>query len=641
MPSPTAHRPGTLPLKKTGLAVFFLAGLATASIASLVFSDRYQAGLRPLIERHDELLTELSQSVNQQFGHLSSLVFLMRHDEGLARALASDRPIDRGHLHERFAVFSQTSSLISQVRWLDDRGYEQARMNITDHQRLTVAEEDLQFKGDRYYFQDAQSLAANNVYFSKLDLNIESGEIVKPLTPTVRALVRTGDQGKMRDGFLVINFSFQDLFSYIRNMNTPAIQVGLVNHEGYWLVHADPSREWGFMTGRPDLHLPKIVPWLWQRIQQKTTLLGQEQNGALWSFAKFTSERIGGRDTSELGDLYFVMRTPSATLAELKREALMPVLLTAALVYVLLGFGLFLFLHEHRARQALIRALSKEEQDLREANQALREALTIQQTLQDELVETRKLSSLGLMVAGVAHELNTPTGGSLVALSTLDALLDSLGSQVKNGTLTVEEMNRFLARGKQGLEIARQNTQRSAELIKSFKRLAVDRNESEPTWFELQQCMGDLERTLRPRLKNSRAELAFSVPEVRLFSHPGILSQVIQNLIENALDHAFPDNRPGVIEVSGSLHGEKVEFSVNDNGAGFSEDTRDQLFDPFFTTGRSQGNSGLGLHLVQQWVTRSLQGSLQAQSSPGRGSCFTISIPLVLDSAPRAARANS
>ena len=384
------------------------------------------------------------------------------------------------------------------------------------------------------------------------------------------------------------------------------------------------------MTGRNDLHLAKQAPWLWERIQQRPTMLGWEQNGALWSFAKFTSAQLGGRETSALGNLYFLINTPPGKLSELKREALFPVLLGAALVYVLLGFGLFLFLREQQARKLLIEALSKEERELREANQALRESLNLQEALQDELVETRKLSSLGLMVAGVAHELNTPTGGALVALSTLDALLARLETKVRDGTLTVEDMDHFLTQERQGLEIARQNTQRSADLIRSFKRLAVDRNESEPTSFELQQCIGDLARTLRPRLKNSMVELSLSVPEVRLFSDPGILSQIIQNLIENALDHAFTDNQPGAIHVEGSVQGDRVELSVKDNGAGFSGDIKDRLFDPFFTTGRSRGNSGLGLHLVQQWVTRSLKGSIEVSSSPGTGSRFVLSIPLVL-----------
>ncbi|MBB5320784.1 sensor histidine kinase [Marinobacter oulmenensis] len=616
---------------RAGITALVLAALVIAWITWLVYEDRYQARMTPVNEQQEAVVTDLIQQLGQTISHLSELTFLLRHEEGVVRALPTEGPIRISHLHDRFALFSKSSSLISQVRWLDNQGMERARINIRDQQPVAVPAKELQNKGDRYYIRQARDLGPDEVFYSRIDLNMENGRIQQPRTPTLRTVIRTGDQGKMRAGFLVVNFDLSRLFADVRNMASTSVNVSLVNRQGYWLLHPDPSLEWGFMTGHTGLNVAGQLPELWQQMTTQPAGYGLQLNGALWSYARFLPRYAQTTAAQGLGEIFVVLQTPAQTLAGVKRQVLAPVVIVAVVIYLLLAVGLYLYLRGDQTRKALLAELRREEQELRTTNRELKASLERQQALQDELVETRKLSSLGLMVAGVAHELNTPTGGTQVALTTMDAQLEKLSGKVEAGTLTVDDMQEFLQREREGLDLAKRNTRRTAELIRSFKRLAIDRQQSEPSWFNLKHCMNDLDQALIPQFKNASQTLSFSVPDVEMFGLPGILSQVMQNLIENALSHAFEEGQSGSISVIAREQGNRILISVQDDGAGLAPGAEDKLFDPFFTTGRKQGNTGLGLHLVHQWVVQALKGSIRFHSIQGEGTRFDIVIPRTLN----------
>lgn len=628
-----ARRVTEVPVRigSAGVAALVAAALVIAWITWLVYADRYQARMAPLHDQQEATVTDLIQQLGQTISHLSELTFLLRHEEGLVRALPTDGPVRAAHLRDRFALFSKSSTLISQVRWLDDQGMERARINIRDQQPVAVPASELQYKGDRYYIRQSRDLGPDEVFYSRIDLNMENDRIQHPRTPTLRTVIRTGDQGAMRDGFLVVNFDLSRLFAEIRNLVSTSVEVSLVNRQGYWLLNPDPSREWGFMTGQPELTLANQRPRLWQQMTARPTGYGLQIEGALWSYARFLPRRTQATAARGLGEIFAVVRTPPQTLAGIQREVLAPVVIVGIVIYLLLAIGLYLYLRGDQTRKALLGELRREEQELRATNRELQASLERQQTLQDELVETRKLSSLGLMVAGVAHELNTPTGGTQVALTTMEAQLEKLSGNVAAGTLTVDDMQEFLQREREGLELARRNTRRTAELIRSFKRLAIDRQQSEPSWFNLKNCMNDLDQALIPRFKNASQTLDFSVPDVEMFGVPGILSQVMQNLIENALTHAFEEGQSGSISVVAREQDNRILISVQDDGAGLAPGAEDRLFDPFFTTGRKHGNTGLGLHLVHQWVVQTLKGSIRFHSVQGEGTRFDIVIPRILN----------
>jgi signal transduction histidine kinase len=178
------------------------------------------------------------------------------------------------------------------------------------------------------------------------------------------------------------------------------------------------------------------------------------------------------------------------------------------------------------------------------------------------------------------------------------------------------------------------NLQRAGELIQSFKQVAVDRSHAERRQFDLQEATDQIIASLRPALKKSRVDLSVSVPEgLVVDSYPGAYGQVLTNLFLNALTHAFADGRDGSIDIRAqAVDNRHIEISITDDGAGMAPDVLRQAFDPFFTTRRSEGGTGLGLHIVYNLVTQQLGGRLALSSRPGQGTMFRITLPR---SAPR------
>jgi signal transduction histidine kinase len=190
-------------------------------------------------------------------------------------------------------------------------------------------------------------------------------------------------------------------------------------------------------------------------------------------------------------------------------------------------------------------------------------------------------------------------------------------------------MHDYLQQTDDGLTLIRKHLIKATGLIRSFKRLAIDRSLDEPISFSLQACTSDLLTSLHSQLKQRPVTLYSSLPDCELFSHPGILSQVLQNLIDNALQHAFNAKDSGHIWLEGRLlDHNRLELVIRDDGNGIDERLQHTLFDPFVTSGRSHGHTGLGLHLVHQWVTQVLQGHIHMDSAVGQGTGFTLNLPL-------------
>jgi signal transduction histidine kinase len=256
--------------------------------------------------------------------------------------------------------------------------------------------------------------------------------------------------------------------------------------------------------------------------------------------------------------------------------------------------------------------------------------------LQDELVQAEKLSSLGLMVAGVAHELNTPLGGTAVALSALRQQVEQLRNRIATG-LKKSDLERFIANTQEGVTLATATVERAAGLVKQFKQLAVDRTTMEKRRFDLIEVVYNAHHLLHKWDSKRPIRLVLDIPDDLTFdSYPGPLGQVVGNLVDNALIHAFPDGRRGVLRVSASASGEKmVRIIVEDDGVGIPIEIQPKVFDPFFTTRRSGDGTGLGLHLVHQLVTTLLEGRIDVQSSTEEtdgtsGTRVTVTLPRVV-----------
>jgi PAS domain S-box-containing protein len=271
------------------------------------------------------------------------------------------------------------------------------------------------------------------------------------------------------------------------------------------------------------------------------------------------------------------------------------------------------------------------ELEMSKAKDAAEAALSNLQETQNSLIEAEKLAALGRLVAGVAHEVNNPVGISLTVASSLERKTALFTNEVARGDLKRSALNEFLETSRDASSQLVANLNRAAELIQSFKQVAADRNYSDQRTFDLGDLTEQVVLSLRPGLR--KHNLTFTVDcqsNLIMNSYPGPYGQVLTNLFLNSVAHAFPDGKPGAVDIQVREFGEdNVEILFSDNGCGMSLDVRRRAFDPFFTTRRDQGGTGLGLHIVYSIVTSRLGGRLDLESEPGGGTRIQIIVPRV------------
>jgi PAS domain S-box-containing protein len=271
------------------------------------------------------------------------------------------------------------------------------------------------------------------------------------------------------------------------------------------------------------------------------------------------------------------------------------------------------------------------ELEMRKAKDAAEAALRNLRETQQSLIEAEKLAALGRLVAGVAHEVNNPVGISLTVASSLERKTALFAAEVARGDLRRSSLNEFLESSRDASSQLVANLNRAAELITSFKQVAADRNYSDQRTFDLGDLTEQVVMSLRPGLRKHNLTLTVDCqPNLTMNSYPGPYGQVLTNLFLNSVAHAFPDGKPGAVDIQVRASGkDNVEIIFSDNGCGMSLDVRRRAFDPFFTTRRDQGGTGLGLHIVYSIVTNRLGGRLDLDSEPGGGTRIQIILPRV------------
>jgi PAS domain S-box-containing protein len=262
--------------------------------------------------------------------------------------------------------------------------------------------------------------------------------------------------------------------------------------------------------------------------------------------------------------------------------------------------------------------------ELAQANEELRTAI-------DQLVQAEKLASLGRLVAGVAHELNTPIGIMVTVASTQQQVAQDLAQALAGGAMTRSALSQFVARSQEGAELLLGSAKRAAELIQNFKQVAVDQTTDQLRDFDLAHLLSDVLSVIAHVLTKTPVKLVQQLePGIAMHSYPGPLGQVVTNLVMNALLHGFEANQTGTIEVSCRHNEDHVLVTVRDDGQGIPPAILDKIFDPFFTTKLGQGGTGLGLYISHNIVHGPLGGSLSVQSNPGMGTTFTLKFPCAL-----------
>ena len=303
-----------------------------------------------------------------------------------------------------------------------------------------------------------------------------------------------------------------------------------------------------------------------------------------------------------------------------------------AIVYTKADLDLLAFMASHvavaLARMQADRRMRKAKEALEAQNAALSVALTRLQEAQSELVRQEKLASLGRLVAGVAHEINTPLGICVTATSHLVQELKLTREELAAGEMTEESLGSFFDIIDQSLRIMTTNTQRAASLVRSFKQVAVDQSSDDIRNFNLHAYLNEVLLSLQPKFKGRKVTVEVDCPkDLVLDSFPGAVSQVVTNMVMNSLVHGFEHEQPGRITMRAALEDGQVVFHYADDGAGMDKETLDKLFDPFFTTRRGLGGSGLGAHILYNLVTGALGGTVRATSAPGQGLRYELRFP--------------
>lgn len=258
--------------------------------------------------------------------------------------------------------------------------------------------------------------------------------------------------------------------------------------------------------------------------------------------------------------------------------------------------------------------------------------ITDQKLAERELVEAEKLASLGGLVAGIAHEVNTPIGVGLTAASFLEEKATEISELTNEGALTKENLEAFLTASQQSASMIVSNLHRASDLVRSFKQVAVDQSSDELRTFKLLDYVEEILRSLLPQTKKTPHKITVTGDEdIMLSSYPGALSQIITNLVMNSLAHAFEDGTTGEIGIVVRRTGSGAQVDYRDNGRGVTPEVLGRIFDPFFTTKRGSGGSGLGMHIVYNLATRKLGGTVACESEPGQGICVRLTIPLNQD----------
>ncbi|BAY83364.1 serine/threonine protein kinase with two-component sensor domain [Calothrix parasitica NIES-267] len=270
------------------------------------------------------------------------------------------------------------------------------------------------------------------------------------------------------------------------------------------------------------------------------------------------------------------------------------------------------------------------EQKVAERTQQLSQALENLRAAQKQLVESEKMAALGILVAGVAHEINTPVGTSITAASTLKDETTTFNNALIEGKLKRSSLNNYLETASESTDLILNNLNRASDLIQSFKQVAVDSSHLEKREFAIKPYIEEISNSLAPKLKNTALSLTVEGEnDIDLETYPGALAQIVTNLVINSLNHAYQPGEKGQLRFQITQEQGKVTIQYSDDGCGIPPENLSKIFEPFFTTARNQGGTGLGLHIVYNLVTQKLQGKIDVKSEANLGTIFIIALPKV------------
>ncbi|MBI4645751.1 MAG: HAMP domain-containing histidine kinase, partial [Bacteroidia bacterium] len=258
----------------------------------------------------------------------------------------------------------------------------------------------------------------------------------------------------------------------------------------------------------------------------------------------------------------------------------------------------------------------------------LAETLDTLRLTQAQLVESEKMASLGNLVAGVAHEINTPVGIGITASSAMVEDTKQFADLYKNGQMTRQQLENFLDNIYKTGNLLLKNLNRTGDLVQSFKQVSVDQLSEQMRSFNLKDYINDLLLSLKPELDKKTVDVEIECDKaLEIYSYPGVFAQIITNFVTNSIKHGFRNRTSGTIKISVYNEVNNLLLEFKDDGIGIPEEIQPKIFDPFFTTNKQTG-TGLGLHIVYNLVKQKLSGKISCYSRAGEGATFICTIPL-------------
>ncbi|MDO6764850.1 PAS domain-containing sensor histidine kinase [Agarivorans sp. 1_MG-2023] len=283
----------------------------------------------------------------------------------------------------------------------------------------------------------------------------------------------------------------------------------------------------------------------------------------------------------------------------------------------------------HSAKTELEERVTKRTEQLSESNSKLEKVIEELKTTQSQLVETEKMSALGRLVAGVAHEINTPLGIAVTSSSHLTELSNDLDQAVLSGNISKSKFHNICENINVSSELILRNLQRASDLVSNFKMVAVDQSHDEKRQIVLMQYLHDVVNAMTPKTNKKNIKVFLSGDEtLSLLTYPGSIAQIITNLIDNAMIHAFANSDSGEIKIHFMVKNQYLELYFEDSGEGIEPEQVNKIFEPFFTSKRGHGGSGLGLSIIYNIITQRFNGNIHCESVKGKGARFVVSLPL-------------
>jgi signal transduction histidine kinase len=559
-------------------------------------------------ERNHALL--LKETISADFESVVSDLMILSENEHLQDFMGGEDAQSYEVLSQEFLTYATRKGLYDQIRFLDETGMEMVRVNFNVGDPIIVPRDQLQFKGERYYFQDAYQLESGQVFVSPFDLNIEHGEIEQPLKPMIRFGTPVFDSRGQKEGIVILNYFGALLIENFEGASTNVLgHIYLVNADGYFLKGITPEEEWGFMYPDGDEKtFGNSYPDAWEEITKAES--GQFNNAdgqftfetvhtllEAWKSSSGSGEAFEP-STTELGSReYFwkvVLHIPTETLNATTRGNVNELLILDAGLIIAVAAGALISARESKKRKRAEGALRESAARLEASN--------------------RELSDFAHIVS---HDLKTPLRG-----------ISQLAGWIKEDY--VEGLDEG---GKEKLGLLIDQAKRMHQLIDTILQYSrVGRVEAVERRVDLNQLVQETIEILAPP-KSMRISVINELPTmVGVRSH---FEQVFQNLLSNAIN--FMDKAEGFIKIDCVEEEDDWLFSVKDNGPGIEEDHHDRIFQIFQTLARREEveSTGIGLALVKK-IVETWGGRIWVESKKGEGSTFFFTLPKIGESNERA-----